>query len=140
MSASKRYITKETILSNLDDLDSVFKADCLIFDKWSFRFFEDLNLKEREFRESYDGDFTKLLSSVVSIGDIKNLTSFSETLISLHNDPKWIDIEFVAIKLGLNIEKEDSGQLFKIARIASQKIIEFFDKPNRDDKISEILS
>jgi hypothetical protein len=140
MGASKRYVTKQTILSNLDDIDSIFSADCLVFDNWSFKFFEDLNLKDREFRESYELDFIKSISSSISKDDIKNLSSLSETLISLHNNPKWIDIEFVAVRLGINFEKEDSGQLFKLARLASDKIIEFFDKPNREDKIKIILS
>lgn len=140
MSASKRYITKETILSNLDDIDSIFYADCLVFDNWSYKFFEDLNPEDREFRKEYEIDFIKSISSSISKDDVKKLSSLSETLISLHNNPKWIDIEFVIIKLGLDFEKEDSGQLFKLARLASDKIIDFFDKPNREDKISEILS
>lgn len=140
MGSSKRYITKQTILSNLDDIDSIFSADCLIFDDWSSKFFEDLNPKDREFRESYELDLIKSLSSSISKDDIKNLSSLSETLISLHNNPKWIDIEFVIVKLGLNFEMEDSGQLFKLARLASDKIIEFFDKPNREEKIKIILS
>jgi hypothetical protein len=139
MSASKRYITKESILSNLDHIDSVLSADCLIFDRWSSKFFEDLNREERKLRESYSGNLIKQIISDVA-EDSKNFKSLSETLISLHNNPMWVDIEIVSKRLGLDIEYEDSGQLFKIARIASDRIIEHFDKPDRNDKIEDILS
>lgn len=139
MSTSKRYITKETILSNLDDIDSVFSADCLIFDRWSSKFFEDLNKDERKLREEYLSD-TSLIYGKISQEDLDKFKSLSETLISIHNNPNLLDIQIVANKIGLNIEKEDSGQIFKIAKIASDKIIEHFDKPDRNDKIEDILS
>lgn len=139
MSASKRYVTKETILSNLDNVDSVLSGDCLIFDRWSFKFFEDLNKDERKLRKEYSGNLIKQIISDLK-EDSKNFKSLSETLISLHNNPMWIDIEIVSEKLGLDIEYDDSGRLFKIAKIASNRIIEHFDKPDRNDKIEDILS
>ena len=56
MGFNKRYITKETILLNISDLDRLFKADALIMDNWSRKFSDDLNREERQLREKIKED------------------------------------------------------------------------------------
>lgn len=138
MSFHKRYITKELILSNIRDLDRIFSADAFIMDMWSSRFCDDLDKNERSIRNSINKRF-KISSSLSYQSDpeYKELNSMSECLISLMTHPQWLDVVLVHDKLGLT--SDGSGDFKKSVQIAIERIIDYYDKPNRNDKIEEIL-
>ena len=138
MSFHKRYITKELILSNINDLDRLFNADAFIMDMWSSRFCDDLDKGERSIRNSINKRF-KFSSSLSYQSDpeYKNLNSMSECLISLMTHPQWLDVTLVHDKLG--VTTDGTGDFHQGVDKCIQRIIEHYDKPNRNDKIEEIL-
>lgn len=138
MSFNKRYITKDTILSNIDNLDRLFNADALIMDMWSTRFYDDLDKREKEIRKSVCERY-KFSSSLdyKSDPEFKELHSMSECLISLMTDPSWLDVILVHERLGL--VTDGSGSFADGVRKCIQRIVDHYDKPNRNDKIEEIL-
>lgn len=138
MSFHKRYITKELILSNINDLDRIFSADAFIMDMWSSRFCEDLNKDERLLRNSIKKRL-KFSSSLCPQcePEFKQLSSMAECLISLMTHPNWLDVILVQERIGLSLKIEGN---FEIAyKDAIERIIDHYDKPNRNDKIEEIL-
>lgn len=138
MSFHKRYITKESILSNIHDLDRLFSADALVSDMWSTRFMDDLDINEKYIRESIN-DKWRFSSSLDYKKDpqFKDLHSMAECLISLKTNPSWLDVILVSEKLGL--EATNSGKFLDSVNNSIQRIIDYYDKPNRNDKIEEIL-
>ena len=138
MGFHKRYITKNLILSNINDLDRIFNADAFIMDMWSTRFCEDLNKDERLLRNSIKKRL-KFTSSLCpqSEPEFKQLSSMAECLISLMTHPNWLDVVLVQERIGLSLKIEGN---FEIAyKDAIERIIDYYDKPNRNDKIEEIL-
>ena len=138
MSFHKRYITKELILSNINDLDRIFNADAFIMDMWSNRFCDDLDKSERPIRNSINKKF-KLSSSLSYQSDpqYKDLNSMSECLISLMTHPQWLDVVLVHDRLG--VATDGGGDFNQGVEKCIKRIIEHYDKPNRNDKIEEIL-
>lgn len=138
MGFHKRYITKDLILSNINDLDRLFNADAFIMDMWSTRFCDDLRPEERKVRQEVEKKYQYNSSINYKTDPIFNdLYSMSECLISLFNRPTWWDIFKVSDKLGLS--HDNAGDFDKLRQLAIERIIEFYDKPNRNDKIEEIL-
>lgn len=138
MSFHKRYITKDLILSNINDLDKIFNTDAFIMDMWSTRFYDDLRPEERIIRQKIEEKMR--YSSILNYKTepiFNELYSMSECLISLFNQPTWWDIFKVSDKLGLS--HDNAGDFDKLRQLAIERIIEFYDKPNRNDKIEEIL-
>ena len=97
----KRFITQDGIIDNIQDLDNYLKADALIFDTWSSKFFEDLDNDERILRNKIKKELQTTSGCPSSQKDYDKLNSLSETLISLKTDPSWLDIHFTKVKLGL---------------------------------------
>lgn len=139
MSFHKRYITKDLILSNINDLDRLFNADAFIMDMWSSRFCDDLRPEERIIRKDIEEKIK--YNSVINYKTepiFNDLYSMSECLISLFNRPTWWDIFKVSDKLGLI--HDNAGDFEKLRELAIERIIEYYDRPNRNDKIEEILN
>lgn len=137
MGFHKRYITKDLILSNINDLDRLFNADAFIMDMWSSRFVDDIRPEERRIRKELLEKY-HLLSTINFKEPVLNeLHSVAECLISLHNTPNWWDIIKTREKLGLSVE--NAGDFEKLKEEAISRIIDYYDRPNRNDKIEEIL-
>ncbi len=146
MGFNKKYLNKENILYYLKNnditslvremkLDMLFKADALIMDSWTSRFYSNLNPKEREIRkklyEKYKFDSGY---SFVNDDDYKELTSLSEALISLSGDnPQWMDIHIVIDKFKIPIDMETEAGRYKILRTKCiEAIIDHFNSPPVD--------
>ena len=127
MGFHKRYISKETIISHITDLDTLFKADALIMDNWSTRFTNDLNREERQLREKIKEDQKFLSGCPDKHPDYHKLNSLSEALVGLMTNPTWLDIHFTRTKLGLQFPFEDGG-LFEVQKDKCIKaIIDYYD-------------
>ena len=138
MGFHKRYITKDLILSNINDLDRLFNADALITDMWSSRFIDDLNESELVIRESINNRWRIKSSLDYKIDpQFKELNSMSECLVSLMKNPTWLDVMLVHERLGLT--NCGSGNFTDSVSNSIQRIIDYYDRPNRNDKIEEIL-
>lgn len=129
MGFHKRFVNKENILPNLGDIDSFLNSDALIFDDWSYKFYQDLNQEERKLRQQIKEDLKDFSGCPDKHPDYSKLLSLSETLISLINNPSWLDIHFTQDKLGrLNLEIDEMGVLDKVKEKAIQAIIDYYDK------------
>ena len=127
MGFHKRYISKETIISHITDLDTLFKADALIMDMWATKFTNDLNREERQLREKIKEDQKFLSGCPDKHPDYDKLDSLSEALVGLMTNPTWLDIHFTKTKLGLQFPFEDGG-LFEVQRDKCIKaIIDYYD-------------
>ena len=126
MGFHKRYITKETILLNISDLDRLFKADALIMDMWSTRFTNNLNLKERKLREKIKEDQKFSSGCPDKHPQYSELKSLSEALIGLMTNPTWLDIHFTKTELGLQFPFEWGGQFETQKNKCIESIIEYY--------------
>jgi len=128
MGFNKRYITKETILLNISDLDRLFKADALIMDNWSRKFSDDLNREERQLREKIKEDQKYSSGCPDKHPDYPQLNSLSEALIGLMTNPTWLDIHFVQDKLGrFQLEIDEFGDFEKLKTKSIEAIVNHFN-------------
>ena len=128
MGFNKRYITKETILLNISDLDRLFKADALIMDNWSRKFSDDLNREERQLREKINEDQKYSSGCPDKHPDYPQLNSLSEALIGLMTNPTWLDIHFVQDKLGrFQLEIDEFGDFEKLKTKSIEAIVNHFN-------------
>lgn len=139
MSASKRYINKEDVLYYLknDNIDSVvreikintlFKADMLVLDMWSSKFYNELNPKERIIRKQLSDKYQVSSSfQFIRDEDYTKLSSMSEALISLiNNNAPWIDIHVVIDKLKIVPTNEEAGRFDLLRKKCIDAVIEYF--------------
>lgn len=128
MGFHKRNITKEIILSNINNIDSLMNADAFTFDDWGYKFIKDLNIEERKIREQIKEDQKIISGCPDKHHRYKELKSLSETLISLFNNPSWLDIHFTQEKLGrFELQLEEMG-VFEILKEKSIKsIIKYYE-------------
>lgn len=135
-----RHIDRSTIMYFLKNenftadiremkIDTLFNSELLVMDDWASKFYHDLNPKERKIRKEleqkyqFDSGF-----SFISDVDYRQLKSLSETLLSLINNPLWIDLFIVKERLGVDITTDESG-LFEVIRQRSiSALIDFFSK------------
>lgn len=128
MGFHKRYISKETIISHITDLDTLFKADALIMDMWSTRFTQDLDEEERKIRQKIKEDQKLLSGCPDKHPDYHKLNSLSETLIDLMTNPTWLDIHFVQDKLGrFQLEIDEFGDFEKLKTKSIEAIVNHFN-------------
>ena len=128
MGFHKRYITKETIISHITDLDRLFKADALIMDMWSTNFTNDLNREERQLREKIKEDQKYSSGCPDKHPDYDKLDSLSEALIGLMTNPTWLDIHFVQDKLGrFQLEIDEFGDFEKLKTKSIEAIVNHFN-------------
>jgi uncharacterized membrane protein YqhA len=86
MGFNKKYLTKETILSNLSNIDKLLKADALVMDMWSSYFVYDLDTKQRDLRKTIL-EYTKFDSSGTKHKKHPNfysLNSFRHNMLARH--------------------------------------------------------
>jgi hypothetical protein len=100
MGFNKRYITKDKIMANLNNLNYISKlvnADALIMDDWSKKFFDNFNFDYDVYQKTRDGLIFDIKDSS-SIDFIKNnknfikLKNISNIFINLNTNPDWLDI------------------------------------------------
>ncbi len=144
MGFNKRHLSKEKILSNLSNIDNLLKADSLIMDQWSSYFIEDLRPEQRDLRKALLED-TKFDSknSYHNHNNFYRISSLSEALINLINDPHLVDVHIVWIYFGFNINEDEAGNLDILSKKAIDSIIEYYDNlaiNGRDKKLTEIFS
>jgi len=139
---TKSYIDKHDVIRLITDegvvgiaplireikIDYIFKYDILVMDNWVSKFYEDLNPLERDIRkyltEKYMFDSS---DNFVRDKDFESLTSVSEALISLVNNPLWIDIFFISNKFNLITTKDESGDFIKLKQKCIDAAIKYFD-------------
>lgn len=100
MGFNKRYIRKEMILDNIDNLSYIsglVKADALIMDTWSRNFFDNFNFKWKsynELRENLNEDvkFYSFHKPTLEHENYPKLKNLSNVLVNLKTDPSWTDI------------------------------------------------
>jgi len=149
MGFNKKYLTKETILSNLSNIDKLLKADALVMDMWSSYFVYDLDPKQRDLRKTIleDTQFDSSGDKYKSHPNLSLLTSISETLINLSTNPDFVDLHIASsIKTNFrNKEPEIINKVYathfdSIVDRAINSIISYYDSlAMRDEKITEIL-
>lgn len=128
MGFHKRNITKDIILSNINDIDSLMSADAFIFDDWGYKFIKDLNIEERKLRKQIKEEQKLLTGCPDKHPKYKELKSLSETLVSLFNNPTWLDIHFTQDKLGRFDLKLEEMCVFEILKQKSiDRIIEHYN-------------
>ncbi len=125
MGFNRKYISKSNLLENTSNIDKLLKADALVMDMWVTKFVKDLDPKERVLRNKIKEEQKSGCPDKHS--DYSKLKSLSETLLSLKNDPSWLDIHFVQDKLGrFDLEIDEFGVLDKISKKAINKIIDYY--------------
>ena len=128
MGFNKRFLSKETILNNLSNIDSLLKTDGLVLDMWSHNFIKALDPKKRPLRQ-------ELLEDIQfdSSGDYQNhknfylLSSISEAIINLSTNPSWVDIHIVWVKTGFKIEESEKGKFDLLTKKALNSAISYYD-------------
>lgn len=124
----KRWVTKEGLISNIDDVDSYLSSDALIFDDWSHNFYVDLDPSERLIRERIKSDIKIKSGCPDKHENYKDLKSLSESFISLMNDPSWLDIHFVKTKLNIITSLDETGDFEKQKRRCLDAIIDYYER------------
>jgi|APCry1669189665_1035243.scaffolds.fasta_scaffold01107_4 hypothetical protein len=128
MSFHKRYINKEILLENISNLDKLFKADALMMDDWMTKFYQDLDPVERQLRIKMNQEFTFWSGCPDKHTDYPKLKSLAETLISLKNNPSWLDIHFTQDKLGrFKLDIDEFGVFDVLKEKSIKAIIDYYD-------------
>jgi hypothetical protein len=100
MGFHKRFINKDMILRNVDDISyisSLVSADALIMDNWSRNFFNNFNLKWKEYNSlrdklNEDVQFYSFHEPTLEHDNYSKLKNLSNVLVNLKIDPSWTDI------------------------------------------------
>ena len=128
MSFHKRYINKEILLENISNLDKLFKADALMMDDWMTKFYQDLDPVERQLRIKMNKELTFWSGCPDKHTDYPKLKSLAETLISLKNNPSWLDIHFTQDKLGrFKLDIDEFGVFDVLKEKSIKAIIDYYD-------------
>ena len=127
MGFHKRFINKEGILNNIDNLNNYFNSDALIFDSWSSNFYNDIDEEERNLRNKMIEENKFLTGCPDQWTHYNELESLAETLISLKTNPTWLDIHFTKQKLELQFSNEISGLFEEQVNSCIDKIIEHYE-------------
>jgi hypothetical protein len=131
MGFNKKYVTKKTILDNLNNIDEVFRSDSLIMDTWASKFFGDLDKEERLIRRDMKVLY-KEGSCPSTIEGFSDLKSLSESLISLYKSPSWFDIHLVQSRLGnLRVEDQDLGKIQILKERAIEAIVDYYEEDTK---------
>jgi len=135
MGFNKRYITKEMIMSNIDDesyIVNLTNADALITDYWSSKFLENFNYKYSEYqsiRESLNTQYSlsSNLSDIQNSIDFGRLKKLSNVFINLKRNPTWLDIILASEILNFKFESNVSGKFNEMLNFTLQKIEEYYN-------------
>jgi len=135
MSFNKRYVTKEIIMSNIDNESYIAdfkKADALITDYWSSKFLENFNYNHKEYqsiRESLNEKYalSSNPSDVEKSFDFDKLKKISNVFINLKKSPAWIDIILATKMLDIRFESGTSGKFNEMLEITIKKIEDYYN-------------
>jgi hypothetical protein len=135
MGFNKRYITKEMIMSNIDDesyIVNLTNADALIIDHWSSKFLKNFNYNYSEYqsiRESLNTQYrlSSNLSDIQNSIDFGRLKKLSNVFINLKRNPTWLDIILASEILNFKFEYSLSGVFNEMLNFALQKIEEYYN-------------
>lgn len=130
MSFNKRYITKDIILSNIDNLkyiSNLVKADALIIDNWSDKFYKNFDFKYKKYNEIRnliisENKFDSNQREMLSDENFNKLKKLSNVLINLKTNPDWIDIHLANSIIEDTIPDEISGKFNLLVDYFIQKI------------------
>jgi hypothetical protein len=111
-------------------IDLLFKADALILDSWTGKFYDGLRPEERPIRKKLKDKYRFSSSfEFASDEDLKDLKSLSEALVSFYdNDPTgWVDIYVTLRTLNIKPPSGISGNFLELRNFCLEKIISHFD-------------
>lgn len=122
MGFNKRYIHKEMILDNPDNVSYIaglVNADALIIDDWSDNFFKNFNFKWKNYNKirqeiMNDTMFDSHFNGIIGHRNYKHLFNLSNTILNLKTNPSWIDIQLsydiLKDKIEINVPEEEIGK------------------------------
>jgi hypothetical protein len=118
MGFNKRYIKKELILNNLNNLDyisNLINADALIIDDWSDDFYKNFNFNFKEYNKIRNKIINdNIISSnhreMLSTDGFSKLKSLSNIYVNLKTNPNWLDIHLANSILEESIPDDISGK------------------------------
>lgn len=147
MGFNKRYITKDMILSCIKeggDVNRLLRADALIMDNWSSRFFEnyDTSTKYREMRTELESQvrFSSNLNDTLNHKYFTKLRKLSNILENLIKDPSWTEVLLASsFNLVKEIPEECRGKFDKHKQFYIDAIINLYTTESRDKIIDNIL-
>jgi hypothetical protein len=130
MGFNKRYIKKELILNNLDNLDyisNLVNADALIIDNWSDKFYKNFNFNFKNYnkiREKIikDNIFNSNHREMISTDNFNKLKSLSNIFINLKKNPDWLDIHLANALLEESIPDDIIGKFDLLVNYFINKI------------------
>lgn len=130
MGFNKRIIHKETIDRNINDLGYVIKltnADALIMDYWSSSFFDNLNIKWKDYQNKRqeilnDTQFESNLSILQKHTNFDKLKNISNIYYNLVNSPSWVDILLLTSIVEIEIPDDKSGKFDELVNLCVEKI------------------
>jgi hypothetical protein len=104
MGFNKRFVKKEMILGNVDNIPYVCRlvnADALIIDAWSDKFFKNFDFKWEKYQElreklNTDVQFWSMHDKTLEHENYPKLKSLSNVLLNLKTNPSWTDILLVS--------------------------------------------
>jgi hypothetical protein len=134
MSFNKRYISKESVMTQLksgSSLSKLLNADALIMDNWSSKFFKDYknDVKYRSDRQQLldDTRFLSFHSATLEHRNFDKLKNLSNVLENLYLNPSWVDILLTLDILGgSDVPDSASGKYEKLRTICIDKIEKHF--------------
>lgn len=135
MGFNKRYISKETVISRLsngENLSTLLKADALIMDDWSSKFFKEykndpMYVTNRQ-RLIDDNLFSSSHDTTYKHENFTKLKNLSNILENLYLDPNWVDILLTfEILGGEGVPRSAAGRYEKLRTICIDKIEKHFN-------------
>jgi hypothetical protein len=134
MSFNKRYISKESVMTQLksgSSLSKLLNADALIMDNWSSKFFKDYknDAKYRADRQQLldDTRFLSFHSATLEHRNFDKLKNLSNILENLYLSPSWVDILLTLDILGgSDVPDSAIGKYEKLRTICIDKIEKHF--------------
>lgn len=135
MGFNKRYISKESViiqLSNGNSLSKLLKADALIMDDWSSKFFKeyrnDVVYRSDRQRLIEDTRFSSNHATTYKHENFTKLKNLSNILENLYLEPSWVDILLTFEILGADdVPKSASGRYEKLRTVCIDKIEKHFN-------------
>jgi hypothetical protein len=130
MSFNKRYIKAELIISSLNNLDyisNLVKADALIIDDWSDKFYKNFDFEFKKYnkvREEIilENKFSSNHREMLSDDKFNKLKKLSNIYINLKTNPDWIDIHLANSIIEDTIPDDISGKFELLVDYFIEKI------------------
>lgn len=148
MSFNKRYISKESVMTQLKSggsLSKLLNADALIMDTWSTKFFKNyINSNTYNSIRKKLIDDTRFSSNHNSTTEHENylkLKSLPNILENLYLEPNWLEILITFDVLGSEgISDDKKGKFSELKEIAKFKIESYYTSESRSERLKDILN